>query len=330
MVDLPLMRDLLRALPLAARFVIVGDADQLPSVGPGDVLRSLVECGAVPVARLTRILRQREGSSIVHAAHAVLRGELPEFEKGDREGAFFLQRDDVGAAQRAVVEMVTERLPQRFGLDRLRDIQVVTPMNRGPLGVNDLNQALKAVLNPATGGLFRGDVARAPLAPGDRVLQTRNNYDLDVMNGEIGTIVARDAKSGQLVVDFEDRTVKYPPNQIGELTLAYAITVHKSQGCEFKAVVLVIAMQHFVLLRRNLLYTALTRAKRVLVVVGAPRALRAAIEVGSVEPRFSLLERRLRTGAAACTNRIRASRRRRRSRSRGSSSCTRTRTSSRS
>lgn len=299
MVDLPLMRDLLRALPLTARFVIVGDADQLPSVGPGDVLRSLVECGAVPVARLTRILRQREGSSIVHAAHAVLRGELPEFEKGDREGAFFLQRDDAGAAQRAVVELVAERLPQRFGLDRLRDIQVLSPMNRGPLGVNELNRALKSVLNPGSVALFGGDSTRAPLSVGDRVLQTRNNYDLDVMNGEIGTIAARDAKSTRLTVDFEDRTVQYAANQLGELTLAWAMTVHKSQGCEFKAVVLVVSMQHFVLLRRNLLYTAVTRAKQVLVVVGAPRALRAAIELGTVERRLSRLEMRLRGGAAA-------------------------------
>jgi exodeoxyribonuclease V alpha subunit len=155
------------------------------------------------------------------------------------------------------------------------------------------------VLNPAAAGLFGRENSRPPLSPGDRVLQTRNDYDLDVMNGEIGTVVARDAKSGELVVDFEDRTVKYAANQVGELTLAYAITVHKSQGCEFKAVVLVIAMQHFVLLRRNLLYTALTRAKQVLVIVGAPRALRAAIEVGTVERRASLLEQRLRTGAAA-------------------------------
>jgi exodeoxyribonuclease V alpha subunit len=195
--------------------------------------------------------------------------------------------------------MVTERLPQRFGLDRLRDIQVVTPMNRGPLGVNDLNQALKAVLNPAAAGLFGRENSRPPLSPGDRVLQTRNDYDLDVMNGEIGTVVARDAKSGELVVDFEDRTVKYAANQVGELTLAYAITVHKSQGCEFAAVVLVLSMQHFVLLRRNLLYTALTRAKRILVVVGTTRALKTAVEMGERERRASLLARRLRAGTAA-------------------------------
>src|SRR5262249_19481933 len=152
---------------------------QLPSVGPGDVLRSLVASGALPVARLSRILRQVEGSTIVRAAHAVLHGEVPEFPRGEGEGAFFIVRDDPGAARRTVVEVVTRRLPQRFGLDPLRDVQVLTPMNRGPLGVAELNDALKAVLNPAQGALFAGEerAARPSLAPGDRVIQTRNNYD---------------------------------------------------------------------------------------------------------------------------------------------------------
>ncbi len=301
MVDLPLMRDLLRAVPLPSRLLLVGDADQLPSVGPGDVLRSLVASGRIPVARLTKILRQEEGSTIVRAAHAVLHGDVPDFPKGEGEGAFFIVRDDAGAARRTVVEVVTRRLPQRFGLDPLRDVQVLTPMNRGPLGVAELNDALKAVLNPAQSALFGADpdrAARPLLAPGDRVIQTRNNYDLDVMNGEIGSIVARDG-NGDLLVDFEDRNVRYPVANLGELALAYAITVHKSQGCEFKAVVLALSMQHFVLLRRNLLYTALTRAKRLLVVVGTHRALKTAVEMGVVEQRASLLERRLRAGTAA-------------------------------
>jgi exodeoxyribonuclease V alpha subunit len=311
MVDLVLMRDLLRAVPLPSRLVLVGDADQLPSVGPGDVLRDLVESRALPVARLTRILRQAEGSTIVRAAHAVLDGVVPEFAPahgagdgagdGAGEGAFFVVRDDPGAAQRAVVELVTRRLPQRFGLDPLRDVQVLTPMNRGPLGVAELNDVLKAALNPAQHVLFGPDVdraARPPLAPGDRVIQTRNDYDLDVMNGEIGRVVARDG-NGDLLVDFEDRNVRFPAAQLGELALAYAITVHKSQGCEFAAVVLVLSMQHFVLLRRNLLYTALTRAKRILVVVGTTRALRTAVEMGERERRASLLARRLRAGTAA-------------------------------
>jgi len=304
MVDLPLMRDLLRAVPLPSRLLLVGDADQLPSVGPGDVLRSLVASGRIPVARLTKILRQEEGSTIVRAAHAVLHGDVPDFPTGEGEGAFFIVRVDAGAARRTVVEVVTRRLPQRFGLDPLRDVQVLTPMNRGPLGVAELNDALKAVLNPAQSALFGADPERAAstksplLAPGDRVIQTRNNYDLDVMNGEIGSIVARDG-NGDLLVDFEDRNVRYPVANLGELALAYAITVHKSQGCEFKAVVLALSMQHFVLLRRNLLYTALTRAKRLLVVVGTHRALKTAVEMGVVEQRASLLERRLRAGTAA-------------------------------
>ena len=299
MIDLLLMRDLLRALPAAARLLIVGDADQLPSVGPGDVLRSLVESGCLPVARLTRILRQREGSSIVRAAHAVLRGELPEWQQGGDEGAFFVQRDDPGAAQRSIVELAAERLPRKLGGDPRRGVQVLTPMNRGPLGVHELNEQLRAALNPAGAALAGGPAGRAAFAPGDRVIQTRNDYDLDVMNGEIGRVVAADAVKGEVTVEFDDRTVRYAPKQAQSLQPSFAITVHKSQGCEFDAVVLCLSMQHFVLLRRNLLYTAITRARRVLVIVGSPRALQAAIEMGQVERRCSLLERRLREAVAA-------------------------------
>lgn len=301
MIDLLLMRDLLRALPAAARLLIVGDADQLPSVGPGDVLRSLVESGRVPVARLTRILRQREGSSIVHAAHAVLRGELPEFEQGGDEGAFFVQRDDPGAARKSVVELAAERLPRKLGGDARRAVQVLTPMNRGPLGVHELNEQLRAALNPAASAAAAaapGPGGRLAFAPGDRVIQTRNDYDLDVMNGEIGQVIAREEKSGDVTVEFDDRRVRYTAKQAQSLQPSWAITVHKSQGCEFEAVVLCLSMQHFVLLRRNLLYTAITRARRVLVIVGSPRALQAAIEMGQVERRCSLLERRLREASS--------------------------------
>ena len=274
--------------------LLVGDADQLPSVGPGDVLRSIVECGRVPVARLHRILRQREGSTIVRAAHAVLRGELPEFSESGDEGAFLVQRDDPAAAQRALVELAATRLPKKLGLDAARAVQVLTPMNRGPLGVGELNERLRELLNPASRVAMPGDGGRVPLAPGDRVIQTRNDYDLDVMNGEIGFVRARDAKTGELTIDFEDRSVRYSARATGSLQPSWAITVHKAQGCEFDVVVLALSMQHFILLRRNLLYTAITRAKRVLVIVGSQRALQTAIEMGQVERRHSLLEQRLR------------------------------------
>jgi exodeoxyribonuclease V alpha subunit len=290
MMDLLLMRDVLRALPRRARLVLIGDADQLPSVGPGDVLRSLVESGVVPTARLQQILRQRADSTIVRAAHAVLAGEEPSFDERPVEGAFLVERDDPDAAQRSLIAMVTERLPARFALDPLRDVQVLTPMHRGPLGCTELNRKLKAALNPAT--QQEGD-----FTPGDRVLQTRNDYDLEVFNGEIGTVLGRDLKAGTLQVDFGDRRVDYPAKKIEKLTLAFCITVHKSQGCEFPAVVLVLGMQHFLLLKRNLLYTALTRARRLLVVVASRRALRTAVEAGEVERRRSLLEAGLRDAA---------------------------------
>ena len=284
MVDVFLMRALLDALPRDARLILVGDADQLPPVGPGDVLRSLVESGAVPCARLHQILRQKDGSSIVFAAHAVLAGEVPEFETRNEEGAFFLQKEDAALAQRAILELVTERLPRRFGLDPRRDVQVLTPMHRGPVGTTELNRRLKQALNPGGG---------EEIAIGDRVLQTRNDYDHTVFNGEIGRVVFVDPESGEMAVDFEDRTVRLPRKAQGSLQPAYCITVHKSQGGEFPAVVLVLTMAHARMLRRNLLYTALTRAKRVLVVVGSERALFRAVEVGLVEQRRTQLAPRI-------------------------------------
>ncbi len=287
MVDMVLMRDLLRALPPHARFLLVGDADQLPSVGAGDVLRSIVDSEAIPVARLHEILRQKEGSTIVQAAHRVLTGQEPEFQKSEGEGAFFVPKERGQDAQDLILDLVQRRLPQTYGLDARRDIQVLAPMHRGVLGVQELNRKLKEALNP-TGEL--------DLGPGDRVLQTENDYELEVFNGEIGTVVT--ASADKLSVQYPDRVVHYAGAARSQLTLAYAITVHKSQGCEFPAVILPLAMQHSLLLRRNLFYTAITRAKQVLVVVGDPRALRRAVEVGTVERRRSLLEARLRGHSA--------------------------------
>jgi exodeoxyribonuclease V alpha subunit len=294
MLDLPLARGLFAAVPPGATVVLVGDVDQLPSVGPGQVLGDLIASGAVSVARLTEVFRQAEGSGIVENAYRILGGEPPIGAPAGKKDADFyvIQADEAERARELVVRLCKERIPEAFGFDPVRELQVLTPMHRGPAGTEELNRALQAALNPD--GESITDAGRT-LRAGDKVMQIRNDYDRDVFNGDLGRIV-----SAQLVddeprveVDFDGRRVTYESEAIGELELAYAVSVHKSQGSEYPAVVLPLVMAHYLMLRRNLLYTAVTRGKRLVVLVGSDRAIRRAVEDAQVERRHTGLRKRL-------------------------------------
>ena len=293
MVDIALMAAFASAVADQARLVLVGDVDQLPSVGPGQVLRDLIESERLPVARLDRVFRQKEGSRITDNAHRINHGQFPEFD-GATDGLsdfYLIERDDAAAAQDVLLKVVAERIPKRFGFDPFESIQVLTPMHRGELGAQVLNAKLQAHLNPDGASLRRGETV---FRLGDKVMQTKNNYDLGVYNGDIGRLVFIDERSNKLKVAFEDREVVYEQAQQDALVLAYAMSIHKSQGSEYPAVVIPLSMQHYVLLHRNLLYTAVTRGKRLVVLVGSRRAMRTAIERERNIRRHSGLKDRLR------------------------------------
>ncbi|MBK7579394.1 MAG: ATP-dependent RecD-like DNA helicase [Myxococcales bacterium] len=293
MIDLPLGAALVSAMPTKARWVIVGDSDQLPSVGPGALLRDLIDSGSVPVVRLNEIFRQAGESRIVGNAHRILRGEMPESANAEEPNAdfFVVNRKDPEEAAAVVVELATSRIPKRFGFDPVRDIQVLTPMHRGPAGTQVLNQQLQAALNPSGPSLeSRGQTLRV----GDKVMQTRNDYERDVFNGDLGVVSAVDASARSLQVLFDGREVTLEDADLESLTLAYATSIHKSQGSEYPAVVVPMLSTHFVMLSRNLLYTAVTRARRLCVLVSDPRALRLALSEVRREERSTGLMARLR------------------------------------
>ncbi len=294
MVDLLLADSLTQAIAPGTRLILVGDEDQLPSVGPGAVLRDVIASGAIPVVRLEHVFRQAEASLIVQNAHRIHRG-LPPVSSPNENGDFFvLERKGAESVQRTVLELVTNRIPRRFGLDAKRDVQVLVPMHRGDVGSLALNDALQSALNPARtddATLRRG---QRSFRVGDKVMQLRNDYDKDVWNGDLGEIVAIEGEGTALVVRFEDRRVSYERDALDDLTLAYACTVHKSQGSEYPAVVVVLQTAHFVILSRNLLYTAVTRGKRVVVVVCDPRAVEIALREERRGDRRSRLAERLR------------------------------------
>lgn len=293
MVDVTLMYHLLKAVPPQASLVLVGDVDQLPSVGPGSVLNDIITSGCVRTVRLDEIFRQSTKSMIIVNAHRVNAGEMPFFEKHTGQGHdfFFVDIEDPDEVLRYVVRLCRDVIPTRFGLHPVSDVQVLTPMHRGIVGVSNMNERLQEALNASTDGISR---AGRFFKRGDKVLQTRNNYEKDVYNGDIGTVIAMDREVQELRVDFEGKVVSYDFNEMDELILAYAISVHKSQGSEYPAVVMPILTQHYLLLQRNLLYTAITRGKKLVYLVGTKKALSIAIRNDKPRRRYTLLAERLR------------------------------------
>jgi exodeoxyribonuclease V alpha subunit len=291
MLDLELADALVQATADHTRLILVGDVDQLPSVGPGAVLRDLIGSGEVPTARLTQIFRQAAGSLIVENAHRIHDGHMPEGETRPDGEFYVLERDSPESAAEAILEVVTRRIPARFRLNPKTDVQVLTPMHKGDAGAIALNERLQAALNPSGQSVSRG--ART-LRVGDKVMQLRNDYDKDVYNGDIGFVAALDPEERTLEVLFDDRKVVYEEGDLDELTLAYATSIHKSQGSEYPAVVIPLLTQHYVMLSRNLLYTAVTRGKKLVVLVADPRALGLALAETRREERRTYLAERLR------------------------------------
>jgi exodeoxyribonuclease V alpha subunit len=296
MVDVVLMANLLRALPPKASLLLVGDIDQLPSVGPGMVLRHLIESKVVPVVRLTEVFRQAAHSRIITNAHRVNEGQMPEIPaKGRESDFFFIDRAEPDQIAATLVEMVKTRIPTKFRLDPIRDIQVLCPMNRGSLGIRELNVRLQNELNPARADEPVVEKFGWQFRPRDKVIQTENDYDKDVFNGDIGQIVKIDPVEREVTIRFDQREVAYDYGELDEISLAYAITIHKSQGSEFPAVVTPLAMQQYMLLQRNLVYTGITRGKKLVVLIGQRKALGMAVKNNRTENRFSGLLARLLT-----------------------------------
>jgi exodeoxyribonuclease V alpha subunit len=294
MVDIALAQSLLEAVPPNASLVFVGDVDQLPSVGPGNVLGEIIQSGVFPVVRLETIFRQAAQSMIILNAHRINRGETPVLKgTGPDQDFYFIEKDDPEEVCRTIVDMATRRIPAKFGFDPVNDIQVLSPMHKGAAGVARLNDELQKVLNPGEGGVLRaGHLFRV----GDKVMQIRNDYDKEVFNGDVGRISEMNQPDQRVTVVYEGRDVAYDLSELDEVAPAYAISVHKSQGTEFPAVLIPMLTQHYVLLQRNLLYTAVTRATKLAVLVGSKKALNIAIRNDKIARRYTNLAERLAGG----------------------------------
>jgi exodeoxyribonuclease V alpha subunit len=283
----------MRAVPDRAALLIVGDIDQLPSVGPGQVLADVIASGAVPVVRLTEVFRQAAQSRIITSAHRINQGSIPDLSPpGPDSDFYFVRADDPETAVARIIELVKARIPKRFGLDPIRDIQILCPMNRGGVGARSLNIELQAALNPA--GDRKVERFGWTFAPGDKVMQIENDYDKDVYNGDIGKVDEVDPVDGELTATFDGRAVTYAFGELDMLVPAYAATIHKSQGSEYPAVVIPVMTQHYAMLQRNLLYTGVTRGKKLVVLVGQKKAVAIAVRNVSGRRRWSKLQEWLR------------------------------------
>jgi exodeoxyribonuclease V alpha subunit len=292
MVDVVLGHQFFRAVPSNACVILVGDVDQLPSVGPGSVLADLISSGVVPVVRLTEIFRQAAESEIVTVAYAINQGRMPNLKSRDGSDFYFIEAQEPEAIQDLIVRLVKERIPARFGFDPKTDIQVLSPMNRSLLGARNLNQVLQTALNPGDGGpevLRFGWTFRI----GDRVIQTENDYNRDVFNGDLGVIEKINRIEQDMVVNFEGRQVEYDFGDLDELALAYVLSIHKSQGSEFPCVVIPVHTQHYMMLQRNLFYTAVTRGKKLVILVGTTKGLGMAVRRQDTSQRYTALKGRL-------------------------------------
>jgi exodeoxyribonuclease V alpha subunit len=292
MMDIVIANNLFKAAPSHAILVLVGDVDQLPSVGPGNVLGDIIGSGRCPVIRLQEIFRQASRSKIVTNAHLIRQGIFPDLrvDSARRQDFYFINREDPQEALNTIVQLCTERIPNRFGLDPMEDVQVLSPMHRGEVGSQNLNFVLQNALNPRGITL---ELSGRTFRINDKVMQIRNNYDKDVFNGDIGRIRRISHEEGEIQVEFDGRCVKYDFSDLEELIHAYAISIHKSQGSEYPAVVFPLLTQHFMMLQRNLLYTAVTRARKLVVIVGSKKALAISLKNNRMQSRFSLLKERL-------------------------------------
>ena len=292
MIDTSLMYHLLKAVPSGATLIMVGDSNQLPSVGPGNVLRDVIRSGTVPVVELNEVFRQARESLIIMSAHRINRGQVPRLDDsgGNLGDFYFIEQEEPDQVLQIIMELVCKRIPHRFSMDPMKDIQVLSPMHKGLVGTGNMNLKLQNGLNPSKTEIVRGD-RRFRL--NDKVMQIRNNYEKEVFNGDIGLIKTIDEENQELVVTYDDKPVLYDYLELDEIVLAYAISVHKSQGSEYQAVVIPILPQHYLLLQRNLIYTAVTRGKRLVVIVGSKRALKMGVKNESTMKRYTYLEERL-------------------------------------
>jgi exodeoxyribonuclease V alpha subunit len=298
MVDVLLLNRLLARLSGASHLLLVGDVDQLPSIGPGSVLNDLIRSDSFPIVRLTEVFGQAAQSRIIRAAHAVNEGRVPELPGRDEDSDFyFIEREAPDEIARTVLEVVQTRIPRKLDCDAQRDIQVLCPMHRGSLGVREMNLRLQSTLNPAQTDEPLAEKFGWQFRLRDKVIQTENNYDKEVFNGDIGQIISIDPAEREVLIRFDGRQVSYDFSDLDQVALAYAITIHKSQGSEFPAVVIPLAMQQYMLLQRNLIYTGITRGKKMVVLIGQRKALSAAVRNNQTSHRFSGLLARLKAGA---------------------------------